>query len=191
MRQNHRVGPVAGHPNRSRRRLSSFRACVVSAATLALLISGFTVPAMGAASPLPSKIATDKSSSPAVRKSRFPRGMPERAKAFYAETWGVDQLSVKLTESGQLVRFTYRVVDAKKATPLQDRTSAPSLIDEAAHVALQVPTMEKVGPLRQAMAAVEGKLYWIAFSNKGMPVKRGHNVSVVIGPFRADALVVQ
>jgi hypothetical protein len=126
------------------------------------------------------------------KKSRFPSGsMPPSARGYYAIKWGVDEMSAKLTESGQLVRFTYRVIDPKKAAQLQDRSAAPSMLDGRTHAALQVPTMEKVGPLRQAMGAEAGKAYWIAFSNKGFPVKQGDEVSVTIGTFRADGLIVQ
>ena len=117
--------------------------------------------------------------------------MPASAKGYYAIKWGVDQMEAKLTESGQLVRFSYRVIDPKKAAQLQDHGATPSMLDGRAHVALQVPTMEKVGPLRQAMGAEAGKAYWIAFSNKGFPVKQGDAVSVTIGTFRADGLIVQ
>jgi hypothetical protein len=126
-----------------------------------------------------------------TKTSRYVAGPPASARAFYANTWGVDQLTVKLSESGQLVRFDYRVIDPAKAAPLNERASAPLLVDEVAHVALHVPEMEKVGPLRQAMAAEAGKKYWMVFSNKGGPVQVGHRISVVIGPFRADGLVVQ
>jgi hypothetical protein len=112
-------------------------------------------------------------------------GMPASARQFYATTWGVDELSAKLAESGQLVRFSYRVIDVAKAAPLNNRASGPEMIDEGAHVVLQVPTMEKVGPLRQSMTPQEGKVYWILFSNKGDFVKSGHQVSVVIGPATA------
>lgn len=117
--------------------------------------------------------------------------MPASARQYYAMLWGVDQLSAKLAESGQLVRFNYRIVDATKAAPLQDKASSPQLLDEKAHVVLQVPNMEKVGPLRQATAPEAGKSYWMVFSNKGQPVKAGHRVSVVIGAFRVDGLIVQ
>jgi hypothetical protein len=117
--------------------------------------------------------------------------MPEGARRYYATTWGVDRLSARLAESGQLVRFDYRVIDAAKAVPLNDRASSPQMLDELAHVALQVPTMEKVGPLRQSMPAENGKTYWMVFSNKGSYVKRGHRVSVAIGPVRVDGLLVQ
>jgi len=117
--------------------------------------------------------------------------MPESARWHYADIYGVDQLSAKLVESGALVRFSYRVVDAAKAQALQDKTAEPSMLDPIANVSLVIPTLEKVGPLRQSMPAETGKSYWMAFSNKGSPVKRGHKVSVVIGPLRIDGLVVQ
>ena len=117
--------------------------------------------------------------------------MPASARQFYAMTWGVDQLSAKLAESGQLVRFNYRIVDTVKAKPLHDRASSPYLLDEQVHAVLQVPVMEKVGPLRQSTPPEAGKSYWMVFSNKGNIVKPGHRVSVVIGQFRVDGLVVQ
>jgi hypothetical protein len=64
------------------------------------------------------------------------------------------------------------------------------LIDPEAGVKLVVPSLEKVGQLRQSSTPETGKSYWMAFSNKGRPVKRGHRVNVVIGHFHADGLVV-
>ena len=125
------------------------------------------------------------------KASRYTAGMPAGARQYYAVTWGVDQLTVKLAESGQLVRFSYRVVDADKAQALEDKASDPSLLDEGAHVALSIPVMDKVGPLRQSMPAETGKTYWMMFSNKGNKVHSGHRVSVVIGAIRIDGLIVQ
>jgi hypothetical protein len=135
-------------------------------------------------------------SNPAAAASKHalrsrPSGMPESARQFYSMTYGVDQLWAKVAESGQLVRLNYRVVDAAKAAPLNDRASTPYMFDEKVHAVLQVPTMEKVGPLRQAMPPEVGKSYWIVFSNKGNLVQMGHRVSVVIGQFRVDGLIVQ
>jgi len=53
-----------------------------------------------------------------------------------------------------------------------------------------VPRMEKIGQLRQTGTPEAGKAYWMAFSNKGRPVKKGDRVDVVIGQFRAQGLVV-
>lgn len=136
--------------------------------------------------------AATTSTAPSKKTSRYlAKPMPESARNYYAVYWGIDQLSAKLMESGALIRFNYRIVDATKAQALQDKAASPSMIDEKARVSLVVPTLEKVGPLRQAMAVENGKTYWMAFSNKGGMVKAGHRVSVVIGPVRIDGLVVE
>ncbi len=139
----------------------------------------------------PTAAAKPQSAAP-KKVSRYRTGaMPESARTSYERTWGVDQLSTKLAESGQLVRFSYRVVDSGKAAALNEKSSSPQLLDEKVHAVLQVPTMEKVGQLRQSGAPENGKSYWMVFSNKGSFVKTGHRVSVVIGQFRVDGLVVQ
>ena len=125
--------------------------------------------------------------SPYLQPNRFSR----RAELHYGLVWGVDSLSVKWTESGEVIRFAYRVKDANKARVLNDKKVEPSLIDLRAGVKLVVPSLEKVGQLRQSSTPVEGKSYWMAFSNRGRLVKRGDRVSVVIGQFRADGLVVE
>ena len=117
--------------------------------------------------------------------------MPKRAREYYALVWGVEDFSVKAVESGEIIRFSYRVLDADKAKMLNDKKNQPSLIDPQAGVSLVVPTLEKVGQLRQSSAPETGKVYWMAFSNKGRYVKPGHRVNVVIGTFRADGLIVR
>jgi hypothetical protein len=113
-----------------------------------------------------------------------------RAGLYYFGVWGIDSISVKLVESGELVRFSYRVLDPAKARVLNDKKNEASLIDAGAGVSLVVPTMEKVGQLRQGATPEAGRSYWMAFSNKGRLVKRGDRVDVVIGAFRAKNLVI-
>jgi hypothetical protein len=105
--------------------------------------------------------------------------------------WGADSFTAKLADSGQMVRFSYRVIDAQKAKQLNDKKAEPYLIDQRARVKLVVPTMEKIGQLRQSSTPQAGKVYWMVFSNKGGHVKRGDRVSVMIGKFRVDELVVE
>ena len=66
---------------------------------------------------------------------------------YYKLVWGVEKLSVKSTEAGAVIRFTYEVLDPQKANMLNDKRLEPSLIDEQAHVKLIVPTMDKVGKI--------------------------------------------
>ena len=94
-----------------------------------------------------------------------PNRFSRRADLHYTLVWGVDSLSVKSVESGEIIRFAYRVVDANKARQLNDKAFEPSLIDAGAGVKLVVPSLEKVGQLRQSGAPQEGKSYWMAFSN--------------------------
>lgn len=134
---------------------------------------------------------TQKKAGPR-QPSRYTAGaMPAGARNYYANTWGVDELGTQLAESGQLVRFSYRIVDATLARPLLDKVSNPSLLDERRHAVLAVPQMEKVGPLRQAGTAEAGKTYWVLFSNRGGVVQPGDRVSVVIGSVRIDGLVIE
>ncbi len=119
-----------------------------------------------------------------------PNRFAGRAGTYYKLVWGIESPSVKLVESGEMIRFSYYVLDADKAKPLNDKKSEPSLIDPAAGVKLVVPSLEKVGQLRQSSTPEAGKAYWMAFSNKGRLVKRGDRVNVVIGQFRAEGLVV-
>jgi hypothetical protein len=116
--------------------------------------------------------------------------MAKRAAALYGLVWGVESLRVKLVESGEIVRFSYSVLDPDKAKVLNDKKFEPVLIDLQAGVKLSVPTLEKVGQLRQSSTPEMGKSYWMAFSNTGRVVKRGDRVNIVIGQFRAEGLQV-
>jgi len=117
--------------------------------------------------------------------------LSRKAQQYYNLVWGVDSLSVKSVESGEIIRFSYRVLDPNRANVLNDKKKDPSLIDPRAGVKLVVPSLEKIGQLRQSSTPEAGKVYWMAFSNKGRFVKPGHHVNVVIGNFRAEGLIVQ
>ena len=121
--------------------------------------------------------------------------LPDRfagaAGRYYRQVWGIDALSVKSTESGEIIRFSWHVIDADLAKILNDKKATPSLVDPQAGVSLVIPEMENIGQLRQTATPESGKSYWMAFSNKGRLVKPGHRVNVVIGGFHADGLVVE
>lgn len=120
-----------------------------------------------------------------------PNRLARRAEMYHERVWGVNSFNVKAAESGELIRFSWRVVDPAKATPLNDKKAEPVLIDPQAGVKFVVPTMEKVGQLRQSSTPEAGKSYWMAFSNVGRRVKRGDHVNVVIGQFHAEGLIVE
>lgn len=109
---------------------------------------------------------------------------------YYRRRWGIDDIVVKETASGSLILFSYRVLDADKAKILNDKKLTPYLIDEKKGLALQIPTLEQVGQLRQVAPPQNGREYWMTFSNKGRQVTPGSHVTVIIGGFRAEGLVV-
>jgi hypothetical protein len=117
--------------------------------------------------------------------------MTPKAREYYTLRWGVDSLTVRSVESGEIIRFTYRVLDPERAQALNDKRNEPSLLDPKAGVKLVIPSLEKVGKLRQSSSPEQGKVYWMAFSNKGRVVKRGDRVNVLIGSFQANGLTVE
>ncbi len=161
-----------------------------------LLLTLLTTPLAPLAAPAQAapKAAATRSSTPlqpaAATNPYRPNRFAGKAGRYYKLVWGVDSLSVKLVESGELVRFSWRVLDPAKAGVLSDKKLEPSLVDPGAGVSLVVPVMEKIGQLRQSAPPDPGKSYWMVFSNKGRLVKRGDRVDVVIGEFRAEGLAV-
>ena len=154
----------------------------------AFLAGGLLVPAVRAQSP--AQTPAPAQPVPAAHTS-LAKHVPLQALRYYQGFWGVDSLTVKYTESGEIIRFSYRVLEPEKAAALNDKKSEPSLIDPQAGVKLVIPEMEKVGKLRQSSTPIAGKSYWMAFSNSGRRVRPGDRVDVEIGHFRAEGLVVQ
>lgn len=163
---------------------------IFAIATVALTLAGFHASeaqqANQQAAPAAQPARTQSGGAIHYKPSRFSK----RAEEYYRLIWGVDSLTVKYAESGEMIRFSYRILDPAKAKLLNDKKVAPSLVDPQAGVKLVIPSLENVGQLRQSMPPEAGKSYWMAFSNKGRFVKRGDHVSVIIGDFHADGLIV-
>ena len=152
----------------------------------AALLSGILA-STGAVAQPPAPIASKTASTVQYR----PNHVPKRAGEFYDLMWGVDSLSIKAVESGALIRFSYRILDPVKAAILNDKKVEAYLDLPSVHARLTIPSLEKVGQLRQGTAEEAGKSYWMAFSNPRRTVKRGDHVNVVIGRFHADGLIVE
>ncbi|MDR3409480.1 MAG: hypothetical protein P4L87_00795, partial [Formivibrio sp.] len=81
--------------------------------------------------------------------------------------------------------------DPNMAKILNDKKVEAYLNSPEHHIQLVIPSLEKVGQLRQSNTPEVGKSYWMAFSNPHRAVRRGDRVNVVIGQFHADGLVVE
>jgi hypothetical protein len=139
-------------------------------------------------------VAAQKS-APAASTPRhspyMPVNLPQRAKNFYGLMKGVDNLSVRRTASGNLIRFSYRVTDPVAARLLGEKTATAYLYGETSHALLEIPVMDKIGQLRQTGPLEVGQEYWMVFSNKGGPIKAGDRVDVFVGSLHIDGLIVE
>jgi len=109
---------------------------------------------------------------------------------YYKRNWGVEVIGVKPVSSGYMLAFRYRVLDPEKAKLLNDRKAKAYVIDEETGTRLAVPALENVGELRSGTAPEADRNYFMMFGNPGKLVKSGSRISVVVGNFRVDGLVV-
>jgi hypothetical protein len=118
--------------------------------------------------------------------------VPRAARSMLRERWGIEVTSLHLSANGRMVDFRYRVLDPDKAVLLGDRKVKPTLTDLATGSVLRVPSFPKTGSMRQTGTKMEaGRIYFMLFANTGMPVKTGSRVTVTVGDFKAENLIVQ
>lgn len=109
---------------------------------------------------------------------------------YYKRNWGVEIIGVKPGNSGYMLVFRYRILDPEKAKILNDKQATAYLIDEATGIRLAVPSLENVGEMRTGAPPESGRTYFMMFGNPGKLVKSGSRVSVVVGNFHVDGLIV-
>ena len=105
--------------------------------------------------------------------------------------WGVKPLSIRQAAEGYMLDFRYRIIDAEKAAPLFSYKIKPYLIDQATGAVMAVPNVPKVGSMRSTRKPLKDRNYAILFANPQKYIKPGSKVTVVIGDFRAENLVVE
>jgi hypothetical protein len=105
--------------------------------------------------------------------------------------WGIKDIVIRRTSAGYMLDFRFRVMDPERAAPLFDRAVKPYLIHQASNRRSIVPTPPKTGPLRTSNPPKSGKSYWMFFANPGAFMQPGDKVTVVIGDFRVEDLVVE
>jgi len=107
------------------------------------------------------------------------------------EKWGVRPGPIRLTGAGHFIDFRYRVMDAEKAEKVVSRKHKAFLLDEDSGKVLPVP-VTKIGPMRAtARQAKQDREYFVLFSNANNEIKKGDKVTVIIGDFKVENLVVE
>jgi len=110
------------------------------------------------------------------------------------DRWGIEIVAIRLSAAGQMLDFRYRVIDPDKAGPILDPKVKPYLIDQKSGAKFTVPITPKVGSLRQTSRSgppQTNRVYFMLFGNPGARVRPGDKVTVVVGDFRAEDLIVQ
>lgn len=109
-----------------------------------------------------------------------------------AEQWGVEIVGLRLTAAGYFLDFRYKILQPEKAVALMNREVKAKLLHHDSGAELPVPVPPKVGRLRQRSSLPkEGRHYFMLFANPGQLVQAGDEVTVVIGDFRAEHLIVE
>lgn len=119
-----------------------------------------------------------------------PAGRHPREATLMKRRWGVELLGLRQASGGYMLEFRFKVLDAKLAASLFNTKIKPQLIDSETGATVIVPSPLKVGELRSLNPPEAGRNYWIMFANPGKVIQPGSKVSVVIGEFRADGLIV-
>ncbi|MGB3210821.1 MAG: hypothetical protein WBB19_08985 [Desulforhopalus sp.] len=114
----------------------------------------------------------------------------EAFKKELSDKWGIEVTALRMTAEGHMIDFRYRVLNKEKAAPLHNRQTKPYLVHKESGKTLAVPNTAKVGALRNSNMPQENRIYWMFFGNSGV-VKGGDKVSIVIGDFRIDDLIVE
>src|ERR1700747_3005079 len=99
---------------------------------------------------LVSSVDAQSSSPPSAQAAKttqaplryHPNRFPKRAGEYYRLEGGGDSLRVKAVESGELIRFTYRVLDADKAKLLNNKNINAFLNCPEHGVQLVIPSLE-------------------------------------------------
>ncbi|MCG7927007.1 MAG: hypothetical protein JAY67_15915 [Candidatus Thiodiazotropha taylori] len=138
--------------------------------------------------------AAPKAWRPPIAKPTPPKPPVNEEKAReIANKWGVELLSLRLTAAGYMIDFRFRVLDVEKAKVFFDHRIKPHLVVERSNAKLPIPMAAKVGAFRTTNRGKNikaNKNYYMVFGNPDAHVKSGEKVTMVIGDFKAEHLIV-
>jgi hypothetical protein len=108
--------------------------------------------------------------------------------------YGIKVEGLRLTASGSMLDFRYRVLDTQKAAPILNGKFQPYLLDEARSAKLGVPNTPVLGRIRQTSRNGQiftDRTYFVMFGNPGKAVQSGDKVSLLLGTVKITDVTVQ
>lgn len=137
------------------------------------------------AEPVQPGITAQPAVQPVAVRQVLPPGKPP-------QEWGIEVVGIYPSVGGRALDLRYKVLDAVKAARLPDEKGGIYLVDEAGTELIPLPNSPKTGSTPQnPQKLVVGANYSFGFPNPGGRFKSGSKLTVVIGSFRAEHLVVQ
>ena len=112
---------------------------------------------------------------------------PAVSAAGLAERSGVRLVRVAVTAGGGLLDLRYQVVDPSKAVAVHEAETPPAIIDERTGLVLNRLLMghAHTGQLKPAVS------YYLIFENTGNWVRRGSEVTILLGDAQVEHVVVK
>lgn len=111
------------------------------------------------------------------------------------KTWGIKLYGIRWTAAGYMLEMKFRVLEPDKAFPLLKRDIKRHVVVEKSGAVLEVPFTQKLGSLKSTVRTsnmVKKDYNYIAlFANPEKHVNPGDKVTLVIGNFMAENLIVQ
>lgn len=113
---------------------------------------------------------------------------PQHAQIALRDRWGIDVSSVRLTAGGTALDVRYQVLDPSKAAGMHNLGGETYLLDQISgkNLASRAPAQPLV---TQELAP--GRTYFMLFPNPGRLVRKGGQVTLVVGGVRTERLPVQ
>jgi hypothetical protein len=84
------------------------------------------------------------------------------------EQWGIEVQEIRLSSTGCMLDFRYKVADPTKTVPALRIPVESYVIDQSSEKKLSIPRPPKIGPLCQTTLRPEaGRVYFTIFTNPG------------------------
>jgi len=161
------------------KRVDFFAICLMALFLIAVLYTGQVFAAQ--------KTQSNASSTTIAKNTSQNHGTLSKVEA----KWGLKIISLRLTAGGHQLDLRYKVIDPEKAGEVMKKKSKAYITDQKTGKTVTVP-VTKVGPLKQSTLKPQAnRIYFVLFSNSGGLFKEGSKVTVTMGEFKMENVVVE
>jgi hypothetical protein len=175
--------PAPAEPPEPSRRPSSRRLTVIGLLCGLLLVVGVVGLVRGRSSDSSGSTASSAKAAPVPVAWR--RAVVSAAQL--ASTAGVRITRVAVTGDGGLVDLRFQVVDPTKAHALHDPATPPAVVDERSSLVVHELLMNH----SHSGEYKAGTTYYLVFTNPGNWVRRGSQVTVLLGTAQVEHVLVR